>query len=160
MTEISTGLDGDGCSTGVLKCYMNGTEYSVFIDDSLNGVFKEGDVISVSLDGNGYVKNYRVRASLGADVIPPFTSGTNTDSYSYILGTVKSYDASSSMITVDHGGEIDTCILDSGAVIWVYEKGKRKSTVSTGSVDDVLDGKTVFLKKNYGKVQNAVVVVD
>lgn len=160
VTEISTGLDGDGCSTGVLKCYMNGTEYSVFIDDSLNGVFKEGDVISVSLDGNGYVKNYRVRASLGADVIPPFTSGKNTDSYSYILGTVKSYDSASSMLTVDYGGEIDTCILDSGAVILVYEKGKRKSIVSTGSVDDVLDGKTVFLKKNYGKVQNAVVVVD
>lgn len=160
VETVAEGIDGDDNVTNVLNCFYKGGNYSFFLKEADSNVFQKGDVFSLALDSDGYINSYEIHCRLGDDDIKPIAVGTNVNANSYILGVVRTINHSFGMVTIQRDSSVDTCVLDSSAEILVYDKSLRKPKTQYGTINDITEGQTVFLKNSYGKVKTAIVVYD
>lgn len=156
----SLGLDGEECAATVVKCFYKGAEYSFFMPISEKNALTAGDVISFTIDNDGYISSYKIHSSLGDDEIAHSAVAANTNANSYIVGKVRTINHSDEMITVQRNDSVDTCIFDDSTLVWIYDKSLTSGMVSIGTAADIIEGKTVFLKNAYGKVKQAIVVTE
>lgn len=124
-------------------------EYGNLVD-SLAGVQK-GNIIKVSLNGEGYADDYERVFDLSA-----FTdkTGTQYTSSSYIAGSVSAVDAANGRIQIDVNDDKYTFRIDNSVVVQIYDE---LGNIERSNIYGVSPRMKVFVDLSWGSVKQMII---
>lgn len=148
-------VDGEACTR--LKGHAGDFE-NITLTGTLNedgkdalGDVKEGMIIKVSLNGEGYVNKYEEVFDLSAFVDK---TGTQYTSSSYMAGSVSAIDAASGRIQIDVNGDKYTFRIDNTMTVQLYDE---RGNIEKSNIYSIVPRMKVFVDMSWGNVKQMIV---